>query len=887
MDFDNVNEIITPTKSTSLTISGTGALFIPAGTVGERPVAPQSGYIRFNTSDTVLEYYNGVAVQWQTFGSATLNSLLSVSGTGMLVQTSPGVYAARSIAGTTNRVTLTNGDGVAGNPTVDISSSYVGQATITTLGTVGTGTWNATTIAATVGGTGQTVYAVGDILYANTTTTLAKLADIATGNALISGGVSTAPSWGKIGLATHVSGTLPIANGGTNLTTLGTANQILGVNAGATALEYKTVTAGTAISVTNGAGSITIANTGVTSNVAGTGISVSGATGAVTITNTGVTSAVAGTGISVSGATGAVTFTNTGATSIAGTTNQITASAATGAITLSTPTTFTAPGYVAITTGLYESTTTGITAAGATLGTATALTTSFNLVSTVAAGTGVSLPAPTLAGWAVTIRNGGANTLNIYPNSATATINGGAAGTPITLATGATVTIEASTAGASSAWFSRSSFGTGGTGTVTSVSSSSTTGLTLTTTNPTTTPAIAMAGTLNVGFGGTGVTTTPTNGQLLIGNGTNYTVATLGSGTGISTTTGAGTLTINNTGVTSIAGTAGNITASAATGAVTLNLATAGTAGTYATVTTDAFGRVISGVATQTVATGGTGLTSLGTANQILGVNAGATALEYKTVTAGTGISVTNGAGSITIANTGVTSVGLALPVSVFTVSGSPVTTTGTLTGTFNTQANNTVFAGPATGGPLTPTFRTLSLAGNDIADVLITSATNGQTLMWNGADWVNVGGFGSGGTLRTWSGNIASQSGTTTFTIGTTPPTTAGGTEIMTLTLTPPSTSSKYVIEFSVPASASTNNNIHSAILFRGTTYLGAGVQTFTSGGNSATISFIITDAPATTSSITYSIRYGTSANTWYINRRQAENTYGGLNSGWVVTEF
>lgn len=45
------------------------------------------------------------------------------------------------------------------------------------------------------------------------------------------------------------------------------------------------ITAGTGVSVTNGAGSITIANTGVTSAVSGTGISVSGATGAVTITN--------------------------------------------------------------------------------------------------------------------------------------------------------------------------------------------------------------------------------------------------------------------------------------------------------------------------------------------------------------------------------------------------------------------------------------------------------------------------------------------------------------------------------------------------------------------------------------------------------------------------
>jgi hypothetical protein len=76
------------------------------------------------------------------------------------------------------------------------------------------------TITAAKGGTGQTSFAVGDLLYADTTTTLAKLADVATGNALISGGVTTAPSWGKIGLTTHVSGTLPVANGGTGVTSL-------------------------------------------------------------------------------------------------------------------------------------------------------------------------------------------------------------------------------------------------------------------------------------------------------------------------------------------------------------------------------------------------------------------------------------------------------------------------------------------------------------------------------------------------------------------------------------------------------------------------------------------------------------------------------------------
>lgn len=87
-------------------------------------------------------------------------------------------------------------------------------------------------INASDGGTGITSYAIGDILYATGATTLAKLADVATGNALISGGVTTAPSWGKIGMATHVSGTLPVANGGTGLATLTSGSLLVGNGTG-------------------------------------------------------------------------------------------------------------------------------------------------------------------------------------------------------------------------------------------------------------------------------------------------------------------------------------------------------------------------------------------------------------------------------------------------------------------------------------------------------------------------------------------------------------------------------------------------------------------------------------------------------------------------------
>lgn len=80
-----------------------------------------------------------------------------------------------------------------------------------------------TALAATSGGTGQSSYAVGDLLYASSTTALSKLTAVATGNVLRAKGVGVAPAWEPVALATDVSGVLPIANGGTGQTTAATA----------------------------------------------------------------------------------------------------------------------------------------------------------------------------------------------------------------------------------------------------------------------------------------------------------------------------------------------------------------------------------------------------------------------------------------------------------------------------------------------------------------------------------------------------------------------------------------------------------------------------------------------------------------------------------------
>jgi hypothetical protein len=72
-----------------------------------------------------------------------------------------------------------------------------------------------------------------------------------------------------------------------------------------------------------------------------------------------------------------------------------------------------------------------------------------------------------------------------------------------------------------------------------------------------------------------------------------------------------------------------------------------------------------------------------------------------------------------------VTSVALSLP-SIFSVSGSPVTTSGTLTGTLTTQTANTVFAGPSTGSAATPTFRALVSA--DIPSLNYVTSVSGTS---------------------------------------------------------------------------------------------------------------------------------------------------------------
>jgi len=191
---------------------------------------PSQAWLQWLMNPSVISINSGSAIPVTSGGTGlttipTNGQLLIGNGTGYTLNT----------LGFGSGISVTNGSG-----TITIGNTGVLSFSAGTTGlTPSAATTGAVTLAGTLiavnGGTGFSSYAVGDLLYANTTTTLAKLPDVATGNALISGGVNTAPSWGKIGLTTHVSGILPVANGGTNVATASANTVFAGPTTGADA----------------------------------------------------------------------------------------------------------------------------------------------------------------------------------------------------------------------------------------------------------------------------------------------------------------------------------------------------------------------------------------------------------------------------------------------------------------------------------------------------------------------------------------------------------------------------------------------------------------------------------------------------------------------------
>jgi len=190
------------------------------------------------------------------------------------------------------------------------------------------------------------------------------------------------------------------------------------------------------------------------------------------------------------------------------------------------------------------------------------------------------------------------------------TITNGAGGITIAAAAGGTVTSVAASGGTTGLSFTGSPITTTGTLTLggtlavtsggTGATSASGARLNLLAAgsgaNSDITSLTGLTTALTIGQGGTGVATTPTNGQLLIGNGTGYSVAAITAGSGVSVTNSAGGITIAAT------GSGGTVTSVSGSGGTTGLTLTGGPITTSGTLTLGG---------TLTVANGGTGASTL------------------------------------------------------------------------------------------------------------------------------------------------------------------------------------------------------------------------------------------------------------------------------------
>lgn len=192
----------------------TGSTFDVGGTANRISVSADAvdiastyvGQTSITTLGTIgTGVWNGTAIT----NTYLANSAVTVNGTSISLGASGTITA-----NTPNSITFTTTGGAAAGTTFNggtartIDYSTVGAApaagssSITTVGTISSGTWNGTAVGSGYGGTGFTTYAKGDLIYASAANTLSKLT-AGTDGQVLQMNSSGVPVWGDIDGGTY------------------------------------------------------------------------------------------------------------------------------------------------------------------------------------------------------------------------------------------------------------------------------------------------------------------------------------------------------------------------------------------------------------------------------------------------------------------------------------------------------------------------------------------------------------------------------------------------------------------------------------------------------------------------------------------------------------
>ena len=188
---------------------------------------------------------------------ATLTALAAYNTNGLLTQTASDTFTGRTLTAGSVKISITNGNGVAGNPTVDLGS--VASTDLTDSASIVTLTGAQTLTNKTISGSSNTITNVS--LTTGITGTLA-IANGGTGattatNARTALGLGTLATLNTINNDNWSGTDLSVANGGTGQSSFTDGQLLIGNTTGNT-LTKATLTAGTGITIANGNGSITI-----------------------------------------------------------------------------------------------------------------------------------------------------------------------------------------------------------------------------------------------------------------------------------------------------------------------------------------------------------------------------------------------------------------------------------------------------------------------------------------------------------------------------------------------------------------------------------------------------------------------------------------------------